>query len=64
MISPLIHPCHTFCRQEFVQSLLRVEPAPATILNAAMWENWLIVDGHAVDVYRTEIFVSTDLFSN
>ena len=52
IIRPLVHPGHALRHQEFIQSLSRIEPAPATVLHTAMWKHRLIVDGHAVDMHR------------
>ena len=52
IIRPLVHPGHALRHQEFIQSLSRIEPAPATVLHTAMWKHRLIVDSHTVDMHR------------
>ena len=51
----LIHPGHTLRNQELVQSLISIEPAPATILHTAMRKSRLIMDRHAINMNRPAI---------
>lgn len=51
--SILILPCNGLGDKKFIQSHVSIESAPSAILDAAMREDRLVVDGHAVDVYGT-----------
>lgn len=55
----LIHPGNTLRNQELIQSLISIEPAPATILHTAMGKSRLIMDRHAINMDRPAK-VSTD----
>lgn len=47
----LVNPGHTFGDQELLQTLCSIKSAPATIFHAAVRQDGLIMDSHAIDVY-------------
>ena len=61
--SPLspIRPSNRLQFQELLQPRAPIEPSPPAHLHAPVRQIWLVMDGHAVDMYGTNDLVSASL---